>query len=90
MAERKDNIEWCNQTASMSSCTTGWQAAEQHASSQIALSVHCYTMILFLTLVSGHAQQIFFFGFSGSDIAAGSAALPNFHQDIAQAASSKN
>jgi hypothetical protein len=35
-----------------------------------------------LTFVSGQAQQIFFFGFSGSGAAAGSAVLPNFHHDI--------
>eukprot|EP00882_Tetradesmus_deserticola_P005674 GHRQ01005974.1.p1 GENE.GHRQ01005974.1~~GHRQ01005974.1.p1 ORF type:complete len:115 (-),score=7.42 GHRQ01005974.1:4-348(-) len=32
--------------------------------------------------VSGQAQHIFFLGFSTSGAAAGSAALPNFHQDM--------
>lgn len=61
---------------------------KQHSSmhppemTQIALTVMLQLIRRSLTFVSGQAQQIFFFGFSGSGTAAGSAALPNFHQDM--------
>jgi hypothetical protein len=51
---------------------------QQHKLNVQLIIMYCGS---FGTLVSGHAQQIFF-GFSGSGAAAGSAALPNFHHDM--------